>query len=130
MRIRTLFLVAGAAVGIRALVRTPRVRRLGRSFTHELQALVSGQAHPRLPAELVEPARDDAPVEQLGMLLDEAATLPGGLVDAERELLTVAGDEHRLREQRSGVASQQIAAAQVRLRRNSTHDELDEFDQP
>lgn len=53
--------------------------------------------------------------------LEVVADDPGSLVEAERELLTVEGEEgeaHRRRDQTAGVAAQEIAAAQVRERRN------------
>lgn len=56
-----------------------------------------------------------------GEALEEVAADPADLVEAERELLTVEGEEgdgHRRRDQNAGVAAQEIAAAQVRARRN------------
>lgn len=51
---------------------------------------------------------------------------PTELVEAERDLLTVPaepGEEHRRRDQTAGPAAQELAAAQVRMRRN-LHDEF------
>lgn len=55
----------------------------------------------------------------------DATADASGLVAAERDALTVAGDEgedHRRRDQTAGEAAQDIAAAQVRARRSSEGD--------
>ncbi|MCW2924245.1 MAG: hypothetical protein JWM98_1649 [Thermoleophilia bacterium] len=61
------------------------------------------------------------PTEAMGASLSEVVRDPAVLVEAERELLTVpgeAGETHRRRDQTAGVAAQELAAAQVRQRRN------------
>jgi hypothetical protein len=58
-------------------------------------------------------------VEPAGMQISDAIDLEqASLVEAERELLTTPGREHRRRRQTAGPAAQEIAAAQVRDRRN------------
>lgn len=60
-----------------------------------------------------------------GEAFDEAAADPAELVEAERQLLTVPGDDgagHRRRDQTAGVAAQDIAAAHVRQRRYGVDD--------
>lgn len=67
--------------------------------------------------------------ERADGFVDETADA-AGLVAAERDALTVPGEEgegHRRRDQTAGEAAQEIAAAQVRERRNgeAAWDELD-----
>ena len=63
----------------------------------------------------------------LGSELSEAVNLDQtNLVEAERELLTVPGRDHRRRRQSAGAAAQDIAAAQVRERRNGI--EADDYE--
>lgn len=83
----------------------------------------SGAAEPGASA-LDEPETMDNTVpapEAPGATLTEVVDSDADLVEAERELLTVPGEPgegHRRRDQTAGHAAQEIAAAQVRARRN------------
>ncbi len=68
------------------------------------------------PREIIDQLASSTPP---GSELTEAVKLnQTSLVEAERELLTAPGRDHRRRRQSAGAAAQDIAAAQVRERRN------------
>lgn len=151
MRLRTLIpigIVGGVAIyalrntkHVRRRFVTPLVGTAGSALAHA-RYRVERLATPSMPAERMaqldaEAGLDDTDVElvvsnvmgprpvgaDIGDAIDEGLA---NLIEAERELMTVDGDEHRRRDQTSGAAAQEIAAAQVRARRNGVDE--DDFD--
>lgn len=94
------------ATRIKTVMRERTMRRIG------------GPEHgfPRMDFEPSQAPSTEVPIDVAS--IDD----PVELVEAERELLTapgLPGESHRRRDQTAGRAAQQIAAAQVRSRRNA-----------
>jgi hypothetical protein len=125
-------LAAGAALGglVAFVARSPRVRRWTRSTRSVVAERIGALRSPSGQPVPIEPLRER--IRTMPPPVDpRARRIPGSssstlsdLVAAERDQLTIPGTDHRRREQTAGQAAQDIAAAQVRSRRNS-HDDLD-----
>jgi hypothetical protein len=116
--------LALAVIAVAAAVRAVRHSRLAARVRRALGGVDERAARQSYATSL---ARDTVAEivdsEPAGATIGSVADEPEALVEAERELLTVPGepgDGHRRRDQTAGAAAQEIAAAQVRSRRNGS----------
>ncbi len=106
-----------------APVREPAQRAMDAVGRRTVGETTRAEADEAMVDSLVRDTVDDlVATEPEGSTLDDLAHGDADvLVEAERELLTVPGEPgegHRRRDQTAGAAAQEIAAAQVRARRN------------